>query len=265
MSSIYSLDTTKNLFLYTCQADICLRTSIGQNLTRPVALSQDYASDMTNVIYRDTIYYAYFNTNSDILVKNITDPTILYQKSSQNIPDCFTPKLAVLKQTLLLYYFIKNPVTETYIPKCCLPLDGGKNIDLDNYTFSSLPTLNIIPLAEQLLLLFTDTSLITSLSFSEDFEVTPLIIGNELSDTSANYEKEINELRSFHETQQATLISQHQAELSQTITSFQNSLHQRDQLIESIKAQYAELMSTAIQYREESKKWRQKYIDEKSF
>lgn len=265
MSSIYSLDTNKNLFLYTSQAEICLRTSIGQNLTRPVTLSHDFSSDLTNIIYRDTVYYSYFNTNSDILVKNITDPAVLYQKSSQNIPDCFSPKLAVLGQTLLLFYFVKNPVSDTYILKCCLPLEEGKHIDLDSYTFSSLPNLYIITLAEQLLLLFTDTSLSTSLSISVDFQVAPLFTSNALSDTSAKYEETLNELRASHEMEQAALISQHQAELSQTIAGFQDSLHQRDQLIESIKAQYAELMNTAIQYREEAKKWRQKYIDEKSF
>lgn len=265
MSSIYSLDTTKNLFLYTCQSEICLRTSIGQNLTRPVTLSQDFASDMSNIIYRDTIYYTYLNSNSDILVKNITDPAVLYQKSSQHMPDCFTPKLAVIGQTLLLFYFVKNPVSDAYILKCCLPLEKGKSIELDSYTFPSLPSLHIIPLMGQLLLLFTDTSLINSLSISENFQVTPLFSNDTLSDTSAKYEEALNELRTSHETEQATLISQHQAELSQTIAGFQDSLHQRDQLIESIKAQYAELMNTAIQYRAEAKKWRQKYIDEKDF
>ena len=265
MSSIYSLETNKNLFLYTSQTEICLRTSIGQNLTRPVTLSYDFTSELTNIIYRDTIYYSYFNTNSDILVKNITDPAILYQKSSQNMPDCFTPKLAVIGQTLLLFYFIKNPVSDTYILKCCLPLESGKTIDLDSYTFSSLPNLHIIPLIGQLLLLFTDTSLINSLSISENFHITPLFSNDTLSDTSAKYEEALNALRTSHETEQTTLISQHQAELSQTIAGFQDSLHQRDQLIESIKAQYAELMNTAIQYREEAKKWRQKYIDEKTF
>lgn len=140
---------------------------------------------------------------------------------------------------MLLFYFVKNPLDDTYITKCQLPLETQQSIPFEAYTFTSLPALHCIPLSHDLLLLFTDTQIHHILLLDQQHHITPL----PTQDT----------------------ISEHQRELSQVSANFQKSIQKRDQLIESIKGQYAELMNTATRYREEAIKWHQKYMDATSF
>ena len=82
MGNVYALDSEKNLILYSTGNHICLRTSIGENLTRPVLLCSDFADSLSDIVYNNTVYYTYRNTSQDIIIRSITDLHDLYKISS---------------------------------------------------------------------------------------------------------------------------------------------------------------------------------------
>ena len=78
MGNVYPLDSERNLILYHSGKNIYLRTSTGENLTRAVTLANDFSADLSDTIYQGTIFYAYKNTEQDIVVKNIYNLQLLH-------------------------------------------------------------------------------------------------------------------------------------------------------------------------------------------
>lgn len=276
MGNVYAVDTQQNLIIYSTGNKICLRSSVGENLGRPIVLCNDYSSDLSDIVYNNTIYYVYQNTKQDIILRSVLEQDDLYKISSRSTPDCFYPQIAAIKETLLLFYFVKNPVDNRYRLKSLLPLQPeqkfllpgtlfaskASSTDSGEAVFSSLPALRILSVGTSLLVhLSLDTEKFT-FSIDESLQCGRLIPEclapiEEL----AQYKEEKRQKQELLSSMQAELDKNKNllAETQNQIKKLQASLSGRDQLIQSIRRQYEELMDTAMKYREEAAKWHDKF------
>lgn len=258
MGNVYAVDADKNLILYSTGNYICLRTSVGENLTRPIVLCNDYASDLSDLVYNSTIYYVYQNTNRDIILRSVIEQNNLYVISSRSTPDCFYPQIAAIRKTLILFYFVKNPVNNSYCLKSLLPFQLEQKFSLPGTlfsseaspsspgeaVFSSLPALHILPV---------DGALLVHLSCGREEYI--FTINESLQCDKLNKTQEMLSFAQTERSKSEELFSEAQKQISK----LQSDLSARDQLIQSIRRQYEELMSTAIKYREEAVKWHNKF------
>lgn len=290
MGNVYAVDAEKNLILYSAGNYICLRTSIGENLSRPIVLCNDYASDLSDIVYNNTIYYVYQNTNQDIILRSVIEREDLYIISSRSTPDCFYPQIAAIQNKLILFYFVKNPVDNSYCLKSLLPLQPEQKLLLPGSLFSSdaaasehseavfstLPTLHILADSASLLVqLSLDTEKFV-FSIDESLQCRKLIPESSIpaEDLIQCQEESRKNQEMFSHAQTELeknkgMLSLAQAELEKNkelltetqnqIAKLQSDLVSRDQLIQSIRRQYEELMDTAMKYRDEAAKWHGKF------
>lgn len=276
MGNVYAVDAQKNLIIYSTGNYICLRTSIGENLTRPIILCNDYASDLSDIVYNNTIYYVYQNTNQDIILRSVIERDDLYKISSRNTPDCFYPQIAAIQKTLILFYFVKNPVDNSYCLKTLLPLQAEQKFILPGSLFSSntestvlgegifatLPSLRILPVGEMLLIHLSHDTEEFIFTIDESLQCSKLM---------PEHSVPLEELTEYKEKSRKSdeMLSIAQTELNKSkellantqtqISKLQSDIAARDQLIQSIRRQYEELMDTATKYREEAVKWHSKF------
>ncbi len=262
MSSIYSLDSQKNLFLYTTDSLVCLRNASGEALDRAIILCNDYSSDMTDTILNNTLYFAYQNQKQDIILRSITDLNILYKLSSQDTPDCSKPYLTKLNNHLLLFYLVKNPLDDSFCIKSICPFATENSVILPQ-SFSSKPVLHFTPLKTGLLLI----------AEADGQEYILLIHNNGSVDALSSFEAtltaRIEALEKEHaaklstiENEYTTHLAKMEAGLTSQLSAMKTELFKRNKMIESAKLQYNELMDTATKYREEAIKWRSKFYRE---
>ncbi len=262
MSSIYSLDAQKNLFLYTTDSLICLRNASGEALERAIILCNDYASDMTDTILDKTLYYAYQNQKQDLIVRSITDLNILYKLSSQDTPDCSKPYLTVLNNQLILFYLVKNPLDDSYCIKSICPFATENSVLLPQ-SFLTQPTLHCIPLKTGLLLVAETAQQQCILLVHNNGTVESLCsFENQLNARIEELQKEHASKLSAMENEYAAHLAQVEAGLTSQLSSLKSELYKRNKMIESAKLQYNELMDTATKYRDEAIKWRSKFYRE---
>ena len=336
MGNVYALDSEKNLILYSTGNHICLRTSIGENLTRPVLLCSDFADSLSDIVYNNTVYYTYRNTSQDIIIRSITDLHDLYKISSHDTPDCFQPRIAAIQKFLILFYFVKNPIDDSYCLKALLPFQSDKKLTAAEKNrehehlalrFTKLPSLRIIniPIKSALLLhlsdeeqeyIFTVTDSLqcerlyyeSALPFQEltqcreGWKESQTLLDSTQKELEQNKNKLLTAQEQFNNCHKSLLKTQEELEqINMTLIKTQNELERnkemlqqtqkernankqaclqaqealalskeqntkseadlanRDQLIESIRKQYDELMETAIKYREEAIKWHNKF------
>ncbi|MCM1175672.1 MAG: hypothetical protein NC341_11565 [Blautia sp.] len=275
MGNVYAVDAQKNLIIYSTGNDICLRTSVGENLTRPIILCNDYASSLSDIVYNNTIYYVYQNINQDIILRSVIERNDLYKISSRSTPDCFYPQIAAIQNTLILFYFVKNPVDNSYCLKTLLPLQQEQKLILPKTLFSSketpvsgeavfasLPALSILPAGAALLVYLSHDTEKFIFTIDESLRCDKLMPEHSIPLKELAQYKE--ESRKSHETlslaqteldESKELLTKAQAQISK----LQSDISARDQLIQSIRRQYEELMDTATKYREEAVKWHNKF------
>lgn len=286
MGNVYAVDAEQNLILYTTGNYICLRTSVRENLTRPIILCDDYASDLSDLVYHNTIYYAYQNTNRDIILRSVIEQNDLYKISSRSTPDCFYPQVAAIRKLLILFYFVKNPVDNSYCLKTTFPLQPEQKLLLPGDLFSteaassvsgeavfcSLPALHVLPVGGELIVHLSHDTEEFVFSINESLQCDKLCRNQEmLSQVQTELDKNKGMLsRAQTELDKnKEMLSQTQTELDKSrellaqtqkqISRLQSDLSGRDQLIQSIRKQYEELMDTAMKYRDEAVKWHNKF------
>lgn len=271
MGNVYSIDAERNLILYHSGKNIYLRSSTGEALTRAVSLAGDYAESLSDTIYQGTIFYAYQNTEQDIIIKNITDTNPYYKISSQDTPDCLQPQLTVFQNTLMLFYFVKNPVNEHYLLKCVFPDNTDKRLVFSE-EFADTPVINLVSASKNLYLHLHSLESNYTLQLDESLSYCRLMPENTLTTQEASqYENRIQQLTDEHikelqqqqlhfEKQLSSMNSQLKKELSEETEQLRSEIAKRNAIIDSAKRQYDELMNTAIKYRDEAIKWRNKFV-----
>ncbi|MCM1039376.1 MAG: hypothetical protein NC434_08635 [Ruminococcus sp.] len=276
MGNVYAVDAGQNLILYSTGNYICLRTSVGENLTRPIVLCNDYASDLSDIVYHNTIYYVYQNVNRDIILRSVIERDDLYKISSRSTPDCFYPQIAAIQQTLILFYFVKNPVDNSYCLKSLLPLapeqklilpgtlfsSNAASSDSGEAVFASLPELHLLSAGTTLLVHLSHDTQEFIFTINESLQCDKLTPEPSVPpEEFARYKEESLQNREILSLTQTELDKSKEllAKTQTQVSRLQSDLSSREQLIESIRRQYEELMDTAMKYREEAAKWYHKF------
>ncbi len=223
MPQLLQTDNGELLLLYPLSGHLFFQRHGREGLTRPTLLADDYASDLNAVIDQGELYYSYLSNAGELKLCILGQSAPLWATTECD-PHLFSPGFYAFRDKLL-FLFATGEIREPSIQPAALQLI------LPHETASS-PTqllslegiLNVTPAESKkdlYLLLVSDHD--TAL-FGMDQSL-------QLSECKSR------ELEHLQEENQA---------LSQTI--------------ESIKAQYEELMDVALQYRQEAQKWYQKYI-----
>lgn len=271
MGNVYSLDAERSLILYSSGKNIYLRSSSGEALTRAVSLTNDYAGNLSDIIYQGTVFYAYQNTQQDIIIKNITDPNPYYKINNQDTPDCLCPYITVFQNMLMLFYLVKNPLNEHLLLKCVFPDHAENRLQL-TAEFSEIPVIHLMPSTNHLYIqLYTKTEVFI-LQLDEKLQYCQLFPHDTLiSDKAEQYEKricqlsaehtkELNEQQLLFENRLKEEIAKSKKELSDENEQLRSEINKYNAQINSAKRQYDELMNTALKYRNEALKWRNKFV-----
>lgn len=152
MGNVYSLDAERNLILYRAGTNLYIRSTSGENLTRPVTLCTDYRDSLSDATYNGTVYYAYRSTALDIVVRSITDLQNIYKISNQEIPDCRDPRLIAFRDDLILFYSTKSPLNGAYYLKAVFPLKPGKRISLPETAYAESLVYGILVMTDRIIL-----------------------------------------------------------------------------------------------------------------
>lgn len=283
MGNVYSLDTERNLILYRAGTSLYIRSTSGENMTRPVTLCNDYRDSLTDTAYNGTVYYAYRSTKQDLVVRSITDLQNIYMISSHEIPGCYDPRLVTFQEELVLFYTTKSPLNNAYYLKAVFPLRPEIRIQLPETAFLGTLNLGILVMADRLIVSVAAQEKELLFSLNPDF--SPVIcpqdspaLEAQLDEASAKLhdmqQKLDNSSAKLHDTQQklddtrqkfnaaceeltqAQLLSKKlQTQNAKLETELHTQAQSHNETIESIRAQYNELMETATRYREEAVRW----------
>lgn len=228
METIYTGTLGQKLFLYTNNNCIYLRSAIGEDVSRPILLGTDYKGSLSSIVFHDSIHFSYINSQGDVLVRNILDSKIIFRLSCESSPDYISTHLHIFQDNLLLFYFIRNPLNESFLLHAVFPCKDS----FPNWTpipFLTLPQLTCITSASRLFLICTGNGKLSVFRINKDLSHEPVQFMT------------ASDIRRQNET----------------------LLQPKDKLIESMKSQYEELRNTAIAYRNEANKWYRKYNSQK--
>ena len=247
MGSVYRT-AEGNLVLYDQDGKIYVRTLIRESIGRATVLASDYGSDLSDVLYRGTVFYAYKTVDGDILIRNITENGVWYRLGETGGPEGHHPKLAVIDGDLFLWYVVQNPVDGLWGLRCEIPdvAEEKKSVlqkwkgkmAMDAKSMGTEMTIpQVIPCQEGIMVMADHERMFWWGPKEGWISISRERSEKEMQEKTKNLEREKH------------IKEQHEKELAQ-----------KDLLIESIKKQYEELMQVAQTYREEAIKWRSKFL-----
>lgn len=240
MGDVYLLDGGNNLVLYESGNMLYMRMVMGESAARPVTLCRDYAGELSDVVYRGTVYYCYVNARQDVVVRSITDLQDIYRIDGGNNGSCQSPYLAGLPNALLLFYGVKNPVSGDYSLKALFPLEPQRYLALPEIHFARCPKLSVLYREQGLLLYAGDGEVRQVLSFDADLNYTVWENAEDCQRACAELEGRLSELCA-----EKNLLTEQLKRLGA----------EKDSVLESVRQQYGELMETALKYKEEAARW----------
>lgn len=238
MRDIYFFGQNKSVVLYTYRKQIYRATLDGGQLVRPVLLSGDYAEGLSDAYYRGTVYYSYISSKRELLLKNMTDRTPEYKVSITADKSILVPQLAEWNGSLLLCY-LKSGEDGRYQFKGEFPFEDRSFLLPGSYPAD----------AKYNFLLSDDKLFLVISTLVEHWCFVSERMGD-FTEWTRKREEEESGKEEGSDSQ----------ELSERIQLLEEKLREKEAVIESVKTQYEDLMNTAIQYRDEAKKWRGKYL-----
>lgn len=255
MSNVYSVGNNRQLIIYNAGSNIFLRVAHFGGLDRPIVLATDYLCGLTECIYNSSLYYSYINQNGSLILKNIMDTANILAIDCNYVQEYSNPKLAICNNTLLLFYLKQNPVSDKPSLHCITPDDNNAlpiplpDIKKPVNSYSVLAYNNFILLCvnehiykiEQIRH-FKQLAICTADNNSTDNNNADNINSNNNNDNYIEREKSLTE------------------DFNKKIAACQAKINEQSAVIDSITAQYNELMDIARQYRDEAIKWRSKFI-----
>ncbi|MCM1325077.1 MAG: hypothetical protein NC094_09750 [Bacteroidales bacterium] len=269
MGNVYSLDAERNLILYHAGTNIYIRSTFGENVMRPIVLCTDYRSSFTDTAFNGTVYYAYYSMEQDILVRSINDLQNIYKISSQEIPGCHNPRIVTFQGELILFYTTKSPLNNAYYLKALFPLKPDVRIKLPETSFSEIRNFGILAMSDRLILDVSSQETQILFALKPDFEL--VVYPSDSASLETQLHDALQELHLISETlrdtrQEFDAVSAQLADeqllfkdLQERNKELESEIHAKEQAhsetLESIRAQYNELMETAIRYKNEAARW----------
>ena len=264
MSSVYRT-AEGNLVLYTQEERVYLRTLVKEGIGRAVVLASDYASDLSEVLHQGMVYYAYKNTEGEILVRTISDHGVWYRLGEEGGLEGYSPRLTIAGNRLALFYAIKNPLDGQYYLRCRIP----EGTDRENSFYgiferwgsigTEAPKIQVMGCGNGGLLGLDPEKMIW---WDEEGNGTGISKGYSIEGEKAEeLRKKLDERMETRLVQARKLWElENEQKVCEIKEMYQMRLDQKDQLIESIKKQYEELMQVAESYRQEAIKWCGKFL-----
>lgn len=269
-----------SLLLSGSENGLFLHTMQNQQFGRPLLLCSGYKNGLAGCSCDGNTYYTYINKENALLLRRLFDPSVLLKLDNTDSVSCLAPQLISFHNTLFLFYFEYEAEQNLYRLKLHLPFSSLQPDFPDTLASacSVLPGLHVQTTGQYLYLILTTeaTSVVYRYSASASFEPilseTDLLAGLRLpwESEKAQLEQTIRQSIQLSGQQQALLTEKEQklyamearlAELSSEAEQTNTSLRKTTLLLERAKAQYAELMQVAEQYRQEAMKWYEKFTD----
>lgn len=267
MNSIYSIDTSRNIHVYSSKNMIIKRVSDGTTISSPAVMCRDFLSSLCTCINNQAIYYCYINETYELILKNILLKDTLY---SVNVcPESFgLVHMYSINSNILILYITKNELSNEFV-LCCA------KVDINNITSSS--TAFLLPINDVSSL---DINCVSDmLIFKADGKYYSYIINNSSGPITLNLSKINDSIDNTPDTPSSKndqYIKDLESELAtykfelesfkekyeqhkENCEKYQLELNEYKQTIERISTQYDELRSTAKTYKSEAKKWYEKY------
>ena len=264
MGSVYRT-AEGNLVLYSQEERVYLRTLIKEGMGRAVVLATDYASDLTDVLYRGTVYYAYKNIQGEILVRNISDHGVWLRLGEEGSLEGHCPHICTVGEQLILFYAVKNPLDGQYGLRCRVPetVEWEKQWRSLFEPMGSLgtepPMIQTLPCAGGTLLVADPEHMIWWDEHGNGMRISKS--NSEAGEQAEELRRKTGEMLEARVRQARSQWEREAAQMQEKLKgSYQVKLDQKDQLIESIKKQYEELMQVAESYRQEAIKWCGKFL-----
>lgn len=259
MANIYSAGNNRQIIIYAAGTNIFIRIIHFGGIDRPVILANDYNSGLTDCIYNNTLLYAYINTEGSLCIKSISENQNIYSINAENISELSQPQLANCNNTLLLFYKKNNPLNNRSVLCCIAPYgDNCPSSDntipsqnTDSYNTNSNNSQNILtPLPIPL------PACVSNINTYNVFR-----INRGLLICIDNHIFIIEKIGHFIElSSDKCTIKEITDNCDKKIAACQAKINEQSAVIDSITAQYNELMDVARQYRDEVLKWRKKFM-----
>lgn len=221
MAHIYPVTSGKNLIIYALNQYINLKI-VSDNYDRNIILANDYSDSLSDTLHNGSIYYVYINSRQDMCLKTIVDPSPVFMLSKTESPDYASPQIISYREHLLLIYVLNNPVDNNYLIRCILPLSPDTTICFP-HSYATPPVIHCVQCSSMLALLIEYDGICDFYYIDENLSLKEF--PNNAPDT----------------------------------TPYEAKIMEQNEIIDSIKAQYQELMETAIRYRDEANKWYRKF------
>ena len=242
MGNYHETSPSVGYFLYTNGNQIFLRSRNGDMIGRAILLATDYKKSFSSVLYNESIYFCYLNDKEQLIMRSTKELSVLYHLEQNPESEFMYLHIYHFQNKLLLFYYEKN--TEQYKLHCVCPL-GDEFLLALPYQSKLLPQLHVTATRNNLYLTLTTDFEEVNYCMNNHFELQPFTI-----EQSRNLKEDIEELKQSIEY----LQNQNQAQISM--------IEKQQQMIESAKSQYSELMHVATVYKEEAIKWRSKFSKE---
>lgn len=249
MRGIYFSGQNKMFALYPFRNQIYRVSLEGGQATRPVLLCGDYLGELSDTYYKGTVYFCYTNRSHEIMIQNVTDRMPEYRLDRDAFyeeADYTAPRILNWQEHLLLFCLVKRP--------------GGTGVTLEG----------IFPFEDRKLRLpdvFLEGATYTCRSFGEKIFLSVRESGAYrffLSENMGDFEELLKEREAGEQCSDAEERFAQSALIWQDEKlRLETELREKERVIESVKVQYEDLMNTALQYREEAKKWREKFLTKK--
>lgn len=236
----YSLERGQYMTVFAYQNGVYLRRWSGQSWTRPQFLAGDYMDDLSDVFWRDTVYYGYRNQRGEYLVRDASQPDKKYVLEPGESMRICSPRLMLHREKLLVLYIEEKEWEGGCALRGIYVGEGNKTESLGEY--ERRPEFQVMQWGEELLVGVAYGGVCRYYRWC-----------------SGDAWEELAGWTYWWEARQEELAGQ-QHHSKEEIEVLQQDLEYSKELIESIKAQYEELMDTATKYREEARKWRSQYI-----
>lgn len=270
MGQIYSLGQQQKLVIYDYGRRIFVRTFQGGMAGRATLLADDFVGELSETVYAGTVYYGYINREGNYVVRNLEQRKSQVQLSISCMSEFCHGKLVAWKNKLILFSISKNKETnEYYVQGYCVL----ENKDCPSYllseTYKTMPEINCLSLEKVLILSVcyeergmntlpngNVTGAVQCFCWQEEGEASRLrseevwreFMAKEMEEYALSNARKEEEYRQLQESSQSEY------------DRLKQQISERDAILESVKRQYEELMSTAIQYRDEAKRWRDRWL-----
>ena len=257
MSNVYSVGNNRQLIIYNAGSNIFLRVAHFGGLDRPIVLAADYLCGLTECIYNSSLYYSYINQNGSLILKNIMDTANVLAIDCNYVQEYSNPKLAICNNTLLLFYLKQNPVSDKPSLHCITPDDNNAlpiplpDIKKPVNSYSVLAYNNFI-----LLSVNEHIYKIEQIGHCKQLAICTADNNSTDNNNADNINSNNNNSNNNYIEREKSLTE----DFNKKIAACQAKINEQSAVIDSITAQYNELMDIARQYRDEAIKWRSKFI-----